>query len=156
MFSAQERVKHIHVSVKLSDGRALDGRFIISETSDLLRTLNGEGKFAVFVDHEDNHKLIAKSSIVEANEKTISRVKPLDATNDNGFDPYKILGVSPETGFDVIERQYKKLSRSYHPGRYTHAEMPTEIAEYAVARSLLIKQAYQSLTAGAEDVAIAG
>lgn len=87
MFNAKDRTKQVYAQVKLSDGRCLEGRFIIPETSSLLMTLNGEGKFAVFVDYHDNHKLIAKSSIVEANEKTPVHVKPLAAINDNGFDP---------------------------------------------------------------------
>lgn len=147
MFNSEKRVKHIYAKVKLSDGRELDGKFLIAETSDLLMTLNGEGKFAVFVSHEGDTKLIAKSSIVEANEKVLKKVRPLSSSNDNGFDPYKILGVNAETPFDVIESQYNKLARRYHPGRYTHKEMPREIAEYAVATSQLIEQAFQSLAA---------
>ena len=145
MFNSEQRVKHIFANVKLSDGRKLDGKFIIAETADLLMNLNGEGKFAVFVTHEGDTKLIAKSSIVEANEKSIKKVKPLPSSNDNGFDPYKILGVSAETPFDVVETQYIKLARRYHPGRYTHKEMPVEIAEYAQSMSQLIEQAFQSL-----------
>ncbi len=153
MFNSEQRVKHVFASVRLSDGRQLDGKFIIAETSNLLMTLNGDGKFAVFVNHKGNTKLIAKSSIVEANEKQIKKIKPLACSNDNGFDPYKILGVSTETTFDIIEAQYKKLARRYHPGRYTHKEMPTEIAEYALSISQQVEQAFQSLAAcGQEDL----
>jgi len=154
MFNSEQRVKHVFANVKLSDGRQLDGKFLIAETSSLLMTLNGEGKFAVFVSHDGDTKLIAKSSIIEANEKVIHKVKPLSCSNDNGFNPYKILGVDPETAFDVIEEQYKKLARKYHPGRYTHREMPKEIAEYAVAMSQLIEQAYHSLAACDQKVAV--
>lgn len=147
MFNSEQRVKHIFANVTLSDGRRLDGKFIIAETADLLMNLNGDGKFATFVTHEGETKLIAKSSIVEANEKVIKKVRPLSPSNDNGFDPYKILGVTAQTPFDVIKTQYIKLARCYHPGRYSHKEMPTEIAEYAVSMSQAIEQAFQSLAA---------
>lgn len=150
MFNGQERTKEVHAHVELSTGRILDGKFIIAETSDLLRTLNGDGKFAVFIDHEGNHKLIAKSSIVEAKERRPVQVKSLDAGNDNGFDPYKILGVTHEASFDVIKVRYLDLARRYHPGRYAHKEMPAEIAQYALEKSRVIEQAYEALRTGSD------
>ena len=153
MFNSEERVKHIQVAIKLSDGRKLDGKLIISETSNLLRTLNGDGKFAVFVAHNGDHKLIAKSSIVEANEKQRNPAKSLSSHNDNGFDPYKILFIPHDADSQLIESQFKKLSRSYHPARYTHAEMPQEIAQYAIEMHKLVEQAYLSLTEQIEIVA---
>lgn len=154
MFNSQERVKQVFARVKLSDGRELDGKFIIPEQSSLLMTLNGEGKFAVFVSHDGDHKLIAKSSIVEANEKQIKKIKPLLPSNDNGFDPYKILGVEQSTSLELIKAQYKKLARQYHPGRYTHKEMPCEIAEYALSMSKQLEQAYQALVPCDQKVAV--
>jgi len=153
MFNSQERIKHIQVAITLSDGRKLDGKLIISETSNLLRTLNGDGKFAVFVAHNGDHKLIAKSSIIEANEKQRKPVKNLSPNNDNGFDPYKILSIPRDADRQLIESHYKKLSRSYHPARYTHAEMPQEIAQYATEMHTLVEQAYLSLTEQIEIVA---
>ncbi len=146
MFNSEERVKYIVVAMVLANGRELDGKLIIAETSTLLRTLNGDGKFAVFVSHDGNHKLIAKSSIVEANEIVVKPAKALSSSNDNGFDPYKILALPKEASFDAISEQYKKLSRCYHPALYAHDEMPVEIASYALDMSNLIEQAYLSLT----------
>ncbi len=153
MFNSEERVKHIQVAMTLSDGRKLDGKLIIPETSNLLRTLNGDGKFTVFVAHNGDHKLIAKSSIVEANEKQRKPAKALSPNNDNGFDPYKVLNIPHDANSQMIESQYKKLSRSYHPARYTHVEMPPEIAEYALEMHNLVEQAYLSLIEQVEIVA---
>lgn len=153
MFNSKERTKQVYAKVKLSDGRCLTGRFVIAETSSLLATLNGEGKFAIFVDYHDNHKLIAKSSIVEANEKRPEKVKSLPKLIDDGFDPYKILAIEHNTPFEVIERQYQRLARRYHPARYTHPEMPAEIASYARSMSRLLEQAYQAVCA--DSVALA-
>lgn len=154
MFNSEQRTKHVFAEVKLSDGRQLDGKFLIADTSSLLMTLNGDGKFAIFVNHSGDHKLIAKSSIVEANEKVITKIKPLSSFNDNGFDPYKILGIEQGCDKDVIHARFKTLSRRYHPGRYTHKEMPTEITDYAISKSRLIKQAYQALTPCDQKVAV--
>ena len=153
MFNSEDRVKHIHVAIKLSDGRQLDGKLIIAETSNLMRTLDGDGKFAVFVDHTGNHKLIAKSWIVEADEKQRQGPTGLPSTNDNGFDPYKILAIPHEATDQIIEAQYNKLSRRYHPARYTHEEMPQEIATYAIEMHNLVEQAYLSLSQKLEIVA---
>jgi len=145
MFKAAQRTKHIFAKVKLSDGRLLDGRFVVSETTDLLASLEGEGKFAVFVSHEGDTRLIAKSYIVEANEKAIKRINPLSPCNDNGFDPYRILGVSAQVPFEAIKEQYNILARRYHPAQYTGKDTAPEIVEYADSMSKLIAQAFQAL-----------
>ncbi len=148
MFTAKERCKHVFAKVKLSDGREIDGKFVIAETSDLFRTLNGEGKFVMFVTHDDDHKLIAKSSIIETHEHDMRKIKPLAAKNDNGFNAYKTLKLEPGASASEIEESYRRLSRSYHPKRYRHAEMPLEIRDYAIAMSKQIELAYSMLQTG--------
>jgi len=145
MFKATQHTKHIFARVKLSDGRQLDGKFIVSETTNLLACLNDEGKFAVFVSHEGDTRLIAKSMIIEANEKAIKKITPLSPCNDNGFDPYKILGVSTQAPFETIQEQYNMLAQRYHPAQYTGKNRAPEIIEYADSMSKLIEQAFQAL-----------
>lgn len=67
--------------------------------------------------------------------------------------PYKILAIEHDTPRDVIERQYARLSRRYHPGRYTHPEMPAEIAYYARNMTRQIEQAYEAVCADSGEIA---
>ncbi len=145
MFRAAPRTKHIFAKVQLSNGRQLDGRFIISESTDLLTSLNDGEKFAVFISHDGDTRLIAKSCIIEANEKAIKKIRPLSPCNDNGFDPYKILGITPQTPFAAIKEQYKMLTERYHPAQYTSKDTAPEIVEYADSMAKLIEQAFQAL-----------
>ena len=34
------------------------------------------------------------------------------------MDPYKVLGVTPQTSDDDVKRAYRELARKYHPDNY--------------------------------------
>ena len=45
------------------------------------------------------------------------------AYHDNqGYDPYKTLEITPEASWEEVEKAYKKLARRYHPDRFQNAE----------------------------------
>lgn len=57
------------------------------------------------------------------------------------MDPYKILGVSPDAPADEIKKQYRKLSRMYHPD----ANMNNPNKDAAEAKFKEVQQAYDQI-----------
>ncbi len=58
------------------------------------------------------------------------------------MDPYKVLGVTPQTSDDDVKRAYRELARKYHPDTYVN----NPLADLAEARMKEINQAYDMLT----------
>ena len=42
--------------------------------------------------------------------------------DNQGYDPYKTLEITPEASWEEVEKAYKKLARRYHPDRFQNAE----------------------------------
>lgn len=43
-------------------------------------------------------------------------------SENQGYDPYKVLEINSQASWEEIEKAYKKLVRKYHPDRYQSAE----------------------------------
>lgn len=57
------------------------------------------------------------------------------------MDPYKVLGVTPQTSDDDIKRAYRELARKYHPDNYVN----NPLADLAETRMKEINEAYDSI-----------
>ncbi|MGE4549648.1 MAG: DnaJ domain-containing protein [Intestinibacillus sp.] len=57
------------------------------------------------------------------------------------MDPYKVLGVTPDTSNDDIKRAYRELARKYHPDNYVN----NPLADLAEARMKEINEAYDQI-----------
>lgn len=57
------------------------------------------------------------------------------------MDPYKVLGVTPDTGDDDVKRAYRELARKYHPDNYVN----NPLADLAEARMKEINEAYDQI-----------
>lgn len=58
------------------------------------------------------------------------------------MDPYKVLGVTPQSTDDEIKRAYRDLARKYHPDTYIN----NPLADLAEARMKEINEAYDMLS----------
>ena len=145
MFNSKERVKTIQATVAMNCGNKLDGRFIIAETSDLQRTMNGQGKFVDFETHDGSRMMLAKAAISAIVQREVPKSTPLEVDNDNNFDPWLVLGVERDTPWHAIKSRFEALERAYHPQRFSVAGIPSEISNYAVEKSKLIAFAYNIL-----------
>ena len=56
-------------------------------------------------------------------------------------DPYKVLGVTPQTSDDDVKRAYRELARKYHPDNYIN----NPLADLAEARMKEINEAYDMI-----------
>lgn len=57
------------------------------------------------------------------------------------MDPYKVLGVTPQTSDDDIKRAYRELARKYHPDNYIN----NPLADLAETRMKEINEAYDMI-----------
>ncbi len=57
------------------------------------------------------------------------------------MDPYKVLGVTPQTNDDDVKRAYRELARKYHPDNYIN----NPLADLAEARMKEINEAYDMI-----------
>lgn len=60
------------------------------------------------------------------------------------MDPYKVLGVTPQTSDDDVKRAYRELARKYHPDNYVN----NPLADLAEARMKEINEAYDMIMNG--------
>ncbi len=57
------------------------------------------------------------------------------------MDPYKVLGVTPQTSDNDIKRAYRELARKYHPDNYANSPL----ADLAAEKMKEINQAYDQI-----------
>lgn len=153
MFSSENATKTIQAIVKLSDGTVLTGSFVIAMTSDLPRSLNGDGQFIEFEAMDGQRSFIAKSNITLATPSNIPKAKKLDAgiDSDGDFNPYRVLKIKPRSDISDVRTAYHSLAKMYHPDRFSNTELPDEMAKYAENMSRLINAAFQMLENQSND-----
>ena len=146
MFNSESASKPVPVSVKLSDGTTQQGNLIIAMTSDLKRTLNGDGKFLEFENMSGEKCFFAKQSLAQITPIDVPKVKKLNpASTENNFDPFRILKVGPDADPQTIHSAYIEQARLYHPDHFSSVKLPKEMAQYAENMVRLVNAAYNSL-----------
>lgn len=140
----------VPVELTLNDGSLLKGRFLIASGRNLFEVLNSAGGFIEFEQYGGERVYIAKATI--ANLKLVNVPKPFSLSarqrDLDAFDPHGILGVAPSTPFDEIKTAWHKLSKIYHPDRYSSVELPAEVRDYLATMARRINAAYAALESG--------
>jgi hypothetical protein len=144
--------------IELDDGRKISGRFLIPRSKALVEVLNGPAQFIEFETYDGDPELIAKSSIrslrmisAPSGRHPKSFIKDVD-----NFNPYEILGLEKGASRAAVRTAFLTASKTYHPDRYSSAELPDEVLGYLEAMARRINAAYEVLldeTARAEDFA---
>ena len=62
-------------------------------------------------------------------------------------DPYSVLGVSPDDGFDEIRARYRSLVKESHPDAMIARGLPEEAVQIATNRLATINEAWEKLRA---------
>ena len=153
MFDSANATKKIPLILQLSDGQQHTGNLIIGMTSDLPRTLNGDGRFVEFEGNNGKNSMVLKDAIIRVIPTDVPKVKKLDAGADsnNEFNPFRVLKISPKSSSDEIRAAYHKMAKIYHPDRFINVEMPDEMTKYAQNMSRLVNAAFQVLCDEAEN-----
>ena len=147
MFNSETSTKNIPVTIVLASGAVKQGKLIISMTSDLPRTLNGDSKFFEFEDLAGTRCYFAKNAIAEVTPTDIPKVKKLETgtDSDEDFNPFRVLKIAPASDAAAIQEAYYKRAKMYHPDRFSGAQLPDEMARYADNMARLINAAFQVL-----------
>lgn len=155
MFNSGNATKNVSAVIKLADGSAVSGSIIVAMTSDLPRTLNGDGNFLEFEDLDGNRSFVAKTAISQAIPNDIPKVRKLDAgrDSDEDFNPYRVLKIAPGSDAETIRMAYHERAKQYHPDRFSNTELPPEMAKYADNMCRLLNAAFQMLSASAPAAA---
>ncbi len=67
------------------------------------------------------------------------------ARKEYHHDPYKVLGVSPETPFHDIKKAYRRLLSQHHPDKLVSKGLPEEMVKLANQKTHEIRMAWQRI-----------
>ena len=144
---SQPETSAVAIEASLDDGRVLRGKVAIPLQRTIYDVLNGPGTFIDFEPFDGERLLIAKSTLRAVKMISAGRGPNLQARlrDNDGFDPYAILGLPRGAGWDDVKSAYHRLAKSYHPDRYSNAELPREVADYLAAMARRVNAAYAAL-----------
>jgi hypothetical protein len=134
--------------VELTDGRRITGRFLVARPKTLIEVLNGPCQFLEFEPYDGEAEVIAKASIKSLRmiaAPTGRHPSTLIKDTDN-FKPYEILGLERGASRADVRAAFHKRSKSYHPDRYSNADLPAEVMSYLEAMARRINAAYEVLS----------
>jgi len=122
----------IPIEVGFLDGTVAKGRLIVPTGKGVADVLNAAGGFIEFEPYGGERGFLAKAQLARVKPIGVPRAANLAAriSDADGFDPYRILGVTAAAGREERRQAYVALAKIYHPDRYASAELPKEVAEY--------------------------
>ncbi|VAW18811.1 DnaJ-like protein DjlA [hydrothermal vent metagenome] len=85
------------------------------------------------------------SDIFGFDEARFEQIAARFLINDNGVDPYLVLGLVPEATNSEIKRVYRRLVSEHHPDRLIAKGVPEELISIATARVAAINAAYDQI-----------
>jgi hypothetical protein len=143
------QVSTVPAEVTLNGGEVIKGRFVINSARSIYEILNGETHFLDFETYTGERSLIARATINAVKLASVPAAFSLkNRIKDNeAFEPHAILGVETDASWDAVRAAYVKLSKTYHPDRFTGLELPPEVREYLSIMARRINAAYAALEA---------
>jgi len=137
------------ISLSMMDGRTLVGELIVNIGGTIERTLNNDMRFILFRDLDQSERMIAKSGILDAQERQTTKVVDLPTEGKmDGTDPYTVLRIARTATDDEIREAYLAQAKAYHADRFANIGLPVEVQEYTNSMSRRINEAYAILNAG--------
>ncbi len=97
--------------------------------------------------HEDElYYLKSVSDIFGFDDKKFEQISAAFLVDDDGADPYLVLGISPTASIKEIKRVYRSLVGEHHPDRLIAKGVPKEMLEMANAKMSAINVAYKVIS----------
>ena len=138
----------VPVELTLVDGEGEKGKLLVPAGKLAAEVLNGAAMFVEFEPYGGERRFIAKAQLASVRLVGVPRTQTLGRRSaQDGFDPYDILGVSPGTSWDEVRQAYVRLSKAYHPDRYSTAVLPDDVKDYLETMARRINAAYTALEA---------
>jgi hypothetical protein len=139
----------IPVEISFTTGEQAKGKLIVPLSRSPLEHLNGLGTFVEFEPYGGERQFIAKTQIaaVRPSGVPVSPTLGQPRVSHDDFDPYAILGLTRGCSWDDVRQAYVRLSKTYHPDRYSNAALPAEVKSYLEAMARRLNAAYAALEA---------
>jgi hypothetical protein len=136
------------VEIGLVSGEQTKGKLMVPVGRSPLEVLNGLGAFIEFEPYGGERQFLAKTQIAAMRLAGVPQrpsLSPAYANDD--FDPHTILGVPRGCAWEDIRQAYLRLSKTYHPDRYSNAMLPDEVRTYLETMARRLNAAYAALEA---------
>jgi hypothetical protein len=137
----------VPVEVVYSDGTVAKGKLMVALGKSVADTLNGSGSFVEFEPYGGERSFLAKAQLATVKLVGIPKAANLQArlSDPDGFDPFRVLGLSPAASREERRQAFVALSKTYHPDRYATVVLPDEVRKYLDAMARRINAAHEAL-----------
>ncbi len=133
---------HVPASIRLTDGAILVGTVNCGITGKLENVLSLDNSFVEFTSRDGHQRFITRHQIASIEPMETVKVSTLHAANVGVSDPLATLGLFGEVTLEQAKDAFHRLSKMYHPDKYSGEDMPREIARYASEKFREINAAY--------------
>ena len=148
MFSSSSQSNRGLAKLTLTDGTVMIVSVKLSMSGKLGDAFNNAEPFLDVILGDGTAQWINKKSISRAEAADPPKAKlnqQRRSSDQSGFDPYAILGVSNAATAEELRVAYVALVKKYHPDRFASLDLPQEMKDYAAAMQARINMAYQQL-----------
>ncbi len=146
MYNSDEKIDKIKIetAVQLEDGTNLLGFLFVKPMQRVSELLNDHRQFLPFQ--------VSDGPIVHLHKSKIAKVSQLvqEPDQEDTFDPYEILGVSPAASDEKLKETYYSLCSANHPDKLQGLGLPSDFSEIANTRIVRIIDAYRRIMAARE------
>jgi hypothetical protein len=146
MYDSDDKIDKIKIeaAVQLEDGTDLLGFLFVQPLQRVSDMLNDSRQFLPLQ--------LSDGPIVHLHKSKIAKVSQLahEPDQEDTFDPYEILGVSPAASDQKLKETYHSLCSAYHPDKLQGLGLPSDFNEIANSRIVRIIDAYRRITTARE------
>ncbi len=149
---------HIQVpaSIRLTDGSILVGTVNCGITGKLENVLNQENSFVEFMSKDGHQRFITRHQIASVEPiETTGKIPTLHAAETGASEPYAAMGLVPGCSMEQAKEAFHRLSKMYHPDKWSGEDVPREIAKYASDKFRQINAAFTVVRAEAQKAELA-
>ena len=140
------------VILTMADGRTLMASVKLAMSGKLADILNNADRYLDVLGPEGEQFFLSKDlvhRVAAANPPKAELNLQRRNSDQSGFNPWAVLGVSREASPDDIKTAYRTLVKMYHPDRSANLDLPVEMKDYAAAMLARINIAHDQLVASA-------
>ena len=138
------------VILTMADGRTLMASVKLAMSGKLADILNNADRYLDVLGPEGEQFFLSKDlvhRVAAANQPKAELNLQRRNSDQTGFNPWAVLGVSREASPDDIKTAYRTLVKMYHPDRFANLDLPQEMKDYAAAMLARINIAHDQLEA---------
>lgn len=137
------------VALTFADGRTETVSVRLTLTSKLNDALNNAEAYIDVVNAAGKQFFLSKAAIARVELVEVPRADHMNlqrrVSDNEGFDPYKVLGVTRDADAEAIRQAYHVMVKAYHPDRFAAIDLPKEMKDYAAAMVVRINLAFEQI-----------